>query len=294
MKKLFIVESNNGYGGVETIVKNLQGYFEIQVFENKYEVIKACLRTDYSVYDTVVFNQPLSTFLISIFNNLNKSYYLVHINFRKGKILRRLLADCFFYFLKLKKIEPLCFSSGLGESVGIPYTKISAPVLKDVYNWTNGEKKSVDYLFVGRLEYQKGADLLVDIANGLYRGSSSKLVVVGGGTFEMMVNKSPHIKFLGPKNRTETLAIMKKSKLLIVPSRFEGLGFVIVEALSVGCRVVSFDCDYGPRDIKMDCESGMILCNNVEEMVDISLTFNDNVIFNTDNYLIDNFINSIN
>ncbi len=45
---------------------------------------------------------------------------------------------------------------------------------------------------------------------------------------------------------------MAHARLLAFSSRWEGLGFVLIEALSLGTPVVSTDCPYGPREILKD------------------------------------------
>ena len=44
-------------------------------------------------------------------------------------------------------------------------------------------------------------------------------------------------------------AVLKHAKVLAITSSFESFSLVAVEALSVGCPVVAFDCPYGPGEI---------------------------------------------
>ncbi|MGL5459100.1 MAG: glycosyltransferase, partial [Cetobacterium sp.] len=103
-----------------------------------------------------------------------------------------------------------------------------------------------------------------------------KLYIVGDGPYKKeleekvkKLNLESKIKFLGSKKNP--YPILKKSKGLILSSRYEGLPNVILEALVLKKSIVASDCPYGPKEILGEkSELGILFpIGNVEELVSI-------------------------
>lgn len=121
---------------------------------------------------------------------------------------------------------------------------------------------------VGRLEHQKGFDLLINAFKGIDEKIRSGWVldIYGEGTLREQLQHqintnglSQSIKLKGNVGNLES--IYSEYDYFVFSSRFEGFGMVLLEAMSCGLPCVSFDCPTGPKEILGDGEYG-ILCKN--------------------------------
>lgn len=123
---------------------------------------------------------------------------------------------------------------------------------------------------VGRLENQKGYDLLIPIIARIRReGYPINLYIIGQGserknleTLTSQLSAQEFIHFLGYHNNPH--AIVSKMDLFVCSSRAEGYSLVIAEALSLGIAVISTNCS-GPNELLADGKYG-ILCNDYEDL----------------------------
>jgi glycosyltransferase involved in cell wall biosynthesis len=103
-------------------------------------------------------------------------------------------------------------------------------------------------LFVGRLDDNKRPEWAVHAFKKLDLTEDHELIIVGSGhrkqEIEKLIQESEihdKVTFTGKIPREEVLKLMAGAKALILPSKFEMAGNVIIEAMASGCPVIASD-----------------------------------------------------
>lgn len=148
--------------------------------------------------------------------------------------------------------------------VVIPNPVILPPGDKEL---TNQLLDARSLIAIGRLEYQKGFDLLLEAMAKLKDGYSEwTLTILGEGELRSQLESLRDRLGLGDrvhlvgrvKNPNEFL---KQADIFIMSSRFEGFPNALCEAMACGLAVISTDCPNGPREIIRDGADGILVEN---------------------------------
>lgn len=141
----------------------------------------------------------------------------------------------------------------------------SAPSISKILPKPNNAPKNY-ILSVGRLDKYKNFEKLIEAFSHL-PDSNIHLIILGEGPERkklenMILNKnlSDRIHLLGLVD--DIWPWYRNAKCFVSTSLSESWGNVIVEAMSQGCPVVAFDCDYGPREIITDGLNGLLVKTN--------------------------------
>ena len=137
------------------------------------------------------------------------------------------------------------------------------PVLQE-----NDHPRNKTILAVGSLSryHHKGFDNLVQIVKPILETYPDwTLQLIGGGETGKKILKDlatkaglkDNIEFTGFSN--QVAHYMQKSAIFILPSRFEGLPMVLLEAMSQGMACIAYNCKTGPSDILQDQHNGLLI-----------------------------------
>ncbi len=122
-------------------------------------------------------------------------------------------------------------------------------------------------LFVGRLDpSQKGLEILVHSLAGMPSAAGFHLRIVGedwGGAAALRraaarAGVEGRVTFVGPVSRSALLEEYASADLLVLPSRFEPFGIVLLEAMAAGLPVVASRVG-GVPEVVVEGETGLLV-----------------------------------
>jgi len=128
-------------------------------------------------------------------------------------------------------------------------------------------------LFVGRMTYQKGPDLLVEAIPSILRYyPKAKFVFVGDGDMMRGVEDQAHAleisnaaRFLGYRSGQELIDIFKAADVVCIPSRNEPFGVVALEAWAAGKPVIASK-NGGPDEFVWHEVNGLKVSDNPDSI----------------------------
>jgi len=230
--------------------------FFFSKYENRYTVYKRLIKkipfntkiiiaNDWLELEAIA-GMKLNTKLIFILHGDYEYYYDLAVKY--SGIIDKFIAVSEFIKNELIKKIPERLDD-------IVYLKniIANPVCKVRYNINNSQKA----LFVGRLTHEKGYfDLEKIDVNLKKQGFTINWTIIGNKIYEDSKYKwlnNNNVNYLGTLNNKDTLNEYHKHDLFILPTRAEGLGMVIIEAMKAGCVPIVSKLQAGiPEFVKED------------------------------------------
>lgn len=185
----------------------------------------------------------------------------------KSKYLKYLMTKAAKKYDKFVVLTPNCkYEWGDHENIiVIPNPLSNFPLQKSQLNFKRA-------ICVGSLNHNKGYDLLIE-SLAIINNESWRIDVYGYGDQDSLLEQAKEkgvsldkLNFKGGSKNIEDEYL--SSDFLILPSRTEGFGMVLIEAMSYGLPCIAFDCPNGPRHIISNKVNGYLA--EPENIVDLA------------------------
>ncbi len=166
-----------------------------------------------------------------------------------------------------KKVEEMLVSINIPRKNILTLPLARLPIernIPEISKRKKGADKNVIFLFAGELTEIKGIDILLEAFKlASDRSTNLFLKIVGDGPMRVccekfIVKNKLNIKLSGRLDHDETLREISLSDILILPSRTESFGRVIVEAFEFEKAVIASRVGGVPQLIK-DGENGILV-----------------------------------
>jgi glycosyltransferase involved in cell wall biosynthesis len=167
---------------------------------------------------------------------------------------------------------------------------------------------SNNLIAAGRLVWQKGFDMLIDVAYILKskHKANFKITIVGDGPMkDILFNKVKRLElesfiFFHPFT-VDIANIFKRHSVFLLTSRFEGLPVVLLDSQAYGLPCISFNCPTGPSEIIENGVNGYLIdCFNLDNFAlkinelisneDTFYKFSSNSVIKSNSFFLDDII----
>jgi len=205
----------------------------------------------------------------NIYNEYHTSYYGFQLGYERlsiaGKIKRR-LAYALNSFVESFYTNIIFLNKAEYQH----YNRKNAVIIPNFFDETANLpvlSKKNQIISLGRLSYQKGYDLLIDVWEIVDREQMGwTLEIFGNGE-----DQDALLKKIESKNLSHSLHLnpatnqinhkLAESQFYVMSSRFETFPMVLLEAMSNKLPTVSFNCPTGPESMLTQGEDGIIVPN---------------------------------
>ncbi|WP_312831013.1 glycosyltransferase family 4 protein [Pantoea eucrina] len=206
---------------------------------------------------------PLA-FLLYPFAFFRNCVVIEHVHYsyygKKVQLIRNFIYRKFKKVVCVNKNDVLLFSKYLDNVCFLPN-----PLSFTAEKCTSLDEKKI--IAVGRLEYQKGFDRLIDIFSQANKNVAGwQLHIYGVGNYKNELEDKiqsyglENVKLMGSVDDLEK--IYPDYSIFAFSSRFEGFGMVLTEAMECGLPCISFDCPTGPGEILENGKYGVLIQDN--------------------------------
>lgn len=212
---------------------------------------------------------------------------------------RKLISDIYYYFETLKIRSKVKFVLAMGTlgvksycSLGWSKNKVMPFMYHKVTNrdfvqnsakdedTTNTGNNVIKFLYVGQFDRRKGIDILISSFNDVIDRNRWELDIVGanGELMNSMLDwakSRENINYKGVWNSIEVTQNASDYDVCIVPSRYDGWGMFVTEAIEAGVGCITTD-KTGSKDLVSSSQAGLVvksgdvneLCTAIQGCID--------------------------
>ena len=252
-------------GGIEVNSEILATYFT--EFGANVRLVTWSLGIDEKKFDFEVIRNPSVLELLKLFkwtdvvyeNNISLKLSWPQLFFRKPHVVairtwirrgdgRKVLQDYIKLYWLNKASKVISVSKRIAEETYPKSEIIGNPYREKLFkNFKPIDQRLMDFVFMGRLVSDKGADMAISLIERLNKESfldkKYSLTLIGDGedrqTLEKRVidsNLTNSIKFTGILRGVDLVKILNEHKYILIPSRWEEpFGNVALEGMACGC-----------------------------------------------------------
>lgn len=245
------------------------------IFDAVWRIRKYVKQEGIEVLIVVGGNNGLIPFLVRMITNVKLVYCehssIIAYRFKKETIKEKM----YRHILRALKERQSDYVVTLTEQT-LRYFLDKNVVCSQIYNMVDEAlfDELIDYrennhsiVTVGRVEYNKGIDFILDVAQKvLARHPDWRWDIYGDGEAEYKEKIAALIRERGLEgrltlcgNRRDIYDLYQNYGIYVMTSRYEGLPMVLLEAKVKKLPLVSFDIDSGPSDIIEDGVSGYLV-----------------------------------
>lgn len=242
--------------------------------------------------DILICNDSLELEAIGSQRLKNKTAFILH-------------GDLTHYYNTLIKYEHIinhvfCVSKGLKAKYrslfpALPFS-IAYTLLRNFHPTIQDNQSTLKLVFIGRFEKMKGADDFVKVIETINTGTLKMqwhvyTTKLGSDISLLEQLPSSTLIFFDTPN-SQVLKEIEDMDILVFPSRSEGLGLAVLEAMKRGVVPIARDLLIGIPDMVVDKKTGFLI-NSPEEIVSIiELLYNDRVLLKKMKHNANDYANS--
>jgi glycosyltransferase involved in cell wall biosynthesis len=162
-------------------------------------------------------------------------------------VLGRLTARCCDLLFAPSERTAVELRRDYGARSVVVLPNVTGAALEGRSTGPSGPRGAGSLLFVGRLRVRKGVEVLLSaLARAAAEAPDIELQIVGDGerrrALERTVERlgvAQRVRFRGRLGAREVHDLLRSSRALVVPSTYEGMPLVVLEAMEASCPVVA-------------------------------------------------------